>query len=159
MWSLLGGGRKPQDTTLEQTVRRELAEEAGLDVPDLTPFGSEYASEAAGTTLPIGIYAGRWNGDPRELRLMEGVMPAWFTPDALHRLRIAPTTCDLVRRHAASRPVGTAPQEATMSAGDTNTRSWQIYGRPQLARAYTPPSPTSFPTRPGKGRTGSRSPR
>ncbi|MFD7056233.1 NUDIX domain-containing protein [Streptomyces mirabilis] len=31
MWSLLGGGREPQDATLEHTVRRELAEEAGLD--------------------------------------------------------------------------------------------------------------------------------
>ncbi|UYQ60911.1 NUDIX domain-containing protein [Streptomyces peucetius] len=28
MWSLLGGGREPQDPTLEHTVRRELAEEA-----------------------------------------------------------------------------------------------------------------------------------
>ncbi|HEY9331318.1 MAG TPA: NUDIX domain-containing protein [Streptomyces sp.] len=141
MWSLLGGGREPQDTTLEQTVRRELAEEAGLHIPDLTPFGTEYATDATGTTLPIGIYAGRWNGDPRELRLTEGVMLAWFAPDDLHRLRIAPTTSDLVGRHAASLPVSTAPQGAAVSAEDTNSRTWQIYGRRQLARAYTPPVP------------------
>ncbi|SEO93637.1 NUDIX domain-containing protein [Actinacidiphila rubida] len=111
MWSLLGGGREPQDATLEHTVRRELAEEAGLDLPDLTPFGTEYARDDAGTTVPIAIYAGRWNGDPRELALTEGVMLAWFTPHDLHRLRMTDTTSDLVRRHASSHPAGTAPQE------------------------------------------------
>ncbi|MFD7065201.1 NUDIX domain-containing protein [Streptomyces sp. NPDC059906] len=110
MWSLLGGGREPQDITLEHTVRRELAEEAGLDLADLTPFGTEYATDDAGTTVPIAIYAGRWNGDPCDLHLTEGVMLAWFAPDGLDRLRIADTTSDLVRRHAASRPAGTAPQ-------------------------------------------------
>ncbi|MFB6961391.1 NUDIX domain-containing protein [Streptomyces sp. NPDC056309] len=110
MWSLLGGGREPQDAALEHTVRRELAEEAGLDIADLTPFGTEYASNDDGATVPIAIYAGRWNGDPRELHLTEGVMLAWFTPSDLHRLRIADTTSDLVRRHAASLPASTAPQ-------------------------------------------------
>ncbi|MFK4547302.1 8-oxo-dGTP pyrophosphatase MutT (NUDIX family) [Streptomyces tendae] len=104
MWSLLGGGREPQDATLEHTVRRELAEEAGLDLASLSPFGTEYASHDDGTTVPIAIYAGRWNGDPRELHLTEGVMLAWFAPDDLHRLRIADTTSDLVRRHAAGHP-------------------------------------------------------
>lgn len=115
MWSLLGGGREPQDATLEHTVRRELAEEADLDIADLTPFGTEYASDDTGASVPIAIYAGRWNGDPRELRLTEGVMLAWFAPDDLHRLRIADTTSDLVRRHAASRPASTAPQSGPSS--------------------------------------------
>ncbi|MFC8818680.1 NUDIX domain-containing protein [Streptomyces rochei] len=115
MWSLLGGGREPQDATLEHTVRRELAEEAGLDLADLSPFATEYASHDDGTTVPIAVYAGRWNGDPRELRLTEGVMLAWFTPDDLHRLRIADTTSALVRRHAAGLPrmqSGPAPAPA-----------------------------------------------
>ncbi|MET7457225.1 NUDIX domain-containing protein [Streptomyces sp. NPDC005574] len=113
MWSLLGGGREPQDTTLEHTVRRELDEEAGLHIADLTPFGIEEATDDDGASVPIAIYTGRWNGDPRELPLTEGVMLAWFALDDLHRLRIAPTTSDLVRRHAASHPAGTsrtAPQ-------------------------------------------------
>ncbi|MEU4007181.1 NUDIX domain-containing protein [Streptomyces pseudogriseolus] len=115
MWSLLGGGREPQDATLEHTVRRELAEETGLHIADLTPFGTEYASDDAGASVPIAIYAGRWNGDPRELSLTEGVMLAWFAPDDLHRLRIADTTSDLVRRHAASHPAGPAPQSGLSS--------------------------------------------
>ncbi|MDL2075820.1 NUDIX domain-containing protein [Streptomyces sp. GXMU-J15] len=115
MWSLLGGGREPQDASLEHTVRRELAEEAGLDLADLTPFGTEYASNDDSATVPIAIYAGRWNGDPRELRLTEGVMLAWFTPSDLHRLRIADTTSDLVRRHAASLSASAAPQSGLSS--------------------------------------------
>ncbi|WP_329127455.1 NUDIX hydrolase [Streptomyces sp. NBC_01465] len=102
MWSLLGGGRESQDATLEHTVRRELGEEAGLHIPDLTLFGTEEAVDDAGVTLPIAIYAGNWNGDPRELHLTEGVMLAWFAPDDLLRLRITPSTSDLVRRHAAT---------------------------------------------------------
>lgn len=82
MWSLLGGGREPQDATLEHTARRELAEEAGLDLVGLTPFGTEYATDDAGKTVPIA-------------------------PD---RLRIADTTSDLVRRHAPQCHPGTAPQ-------------------------------------------------
>ncbi|WP_435058140.1 NUDIX domain-containing protein [Streptomyces sp. bgisy060] len=123
MWSLLGGGREPQDATLEHTVRRELAEEAGIDLADLTPFATEYATTDAGATVPIAIYAGRWNGDPRELHLTEGVMLAWFTPADLHRLRIADTTSDLVRRHAASHPAGTTPQ-----SGPQNERRASPHG-------------------------------
>ena len=85
---------------------RELDEEAGLHIADLTPFGIEEATDGAGATVPIAIYAGSWNDDPRDLRLTEGVMLSWFAPDDLHRLRIAPSTSDLVRRHAASRSAG-----------------------------------------------------
>lgn len=102
MWSLLGGGRELQDATLEHTVRRELREEAGLHIPDLTLFGTEEAVDATGARVPIAIYAGNWNGDPLELHLTEGVMLAWFAPADLHRLRISPSTSALVRRHAAS---------------------------------------------------------
>ncbi|MFE4217852.1 NUDIX domain-containing protein [Streptomyces sp. NPDC056844] len=123
MWSLLGGGREPQDTTLEHTVRRELAEEAGLDIADLTPFGTEYASADDGATVPIAVYAGLWNGDPRELHLTEGVMLAWFAPTDLRRLRIADTTGDLVRRHAASLPAGTAPQSGIAPRTDRRSAS------------------------------------
>jgi 8-oxo-dGTP pyrophosphatase MutT (NUDIX family) len=119
MWSLLGGGREPQDATLEHTVRRELAEEASLHIAGLTPFGIEEATDDAGATVPIAIYAGRWNGDPRELHLTEGVMLSWFAPDDLHRLRIAPTTSDLVRRHAASR---TASTSCTASQSGTSPK-------------------------------------
>ncbi|QWQ40022.1 NUDIX domain-containing protein [Streptomyces sp. YPW6] len=112
VWSLLGGGREPQDSTLEHTVRRELAEEAGLDLADLTPFGTERATDDTGATVPIAVHAGCWNGDPRELHLTEGVMLAWFPPSDLHRLRIADTTSDLVQRHAACLPAPRSKPES-----------------------------------------------
>ncbi|MFE3547494.1 NUDIX domain-containing protein [Streptomyces kronopolitis] len=99
-WSLLGGGREPGDRTLEETVRRELREEAGLDIPDLAPFAVEEAHSDDGTTVPIQIFAGRWTGDPATLPLTEGVMLHWFRPDVMPRLRMAPSTLTLIRRHA-----------------------------------------------------------
>ncbi|MGX8259683.1 NUDIX hydrolase [Streptomyces sp. P9-2] len=109
-WSLLGGGREPGDPCLEDTVRRELREEAGLRLPFLEPFVVADASEADGSLLPVQIYAGRWDGDPAQLPLAEGVMLHWFRPDDMTRLRILPSTLDLVRRHAATRqPPPTTP--------------------------------------------------
>lgn len=58
-WSLLGGGREAQDRSLEETVRRELREEAGLDLPDLEPFAVEEARSDDGATISIAIYSGR----------------------------------------------------------------------------------------------------
>lgn len=102
-WSLLGGGREPGDRSLEETVRRELREEAGLDIPNLVPFAVEEARSCDGTAVPIQIFAGQWTGDPASLPLTEGVMLHWFWPDVIPRLRMAPTTLDLIRRHAETR--------------------------------------------------------
>ncbi|MFJ3174729.1 NUDIX domain-containing protein [Streptomyces roseus] len=99
-WSLLGGGREPDDATLEDTVRRELREEAGLEPGALDPFAVELTTGTDGLTVPIQVFATRWNGDPAGLRLTEGVMLAWFHPDTMPRLRLSPSTLDLVRRHA-----------------------------------------------------------
>lgn len=105
-WSLLGGGREPGDRSLEETVRRELWEEAGLDIPDLAPFAVEEALGSDGTSLPIQIFVGLWAGDPATLDLTEGVMLHWFRPEVMPRLRMAPATLELVRRHAEMLPAG-----------------------------------------------------
>ncbi|MEW2071620.1 NUDIX hydrolase [Streptomyces sp. NPDC007346] len=112
-WSLLGGGREPRDRSLEETVRRELREEAGLDLPVLEPYAVENATGMDGTTVPVAVYSGRWNGDPAGLTLTEGVMLHWFAPEVLPRLRMSRSTLDLVLRHAADarqpRPAAHAP--------------------------------------------------
>jgi len=72
-WSLLGGGREPQDRSLKETIRRELLEEAGLDLPVLEPYAVENATAVDGTTVLVDVYSGRWNGDPAELTLTVGV--------------------------------------------------------------------------------------
>ncbi|MEU9125245.1 NUDIX domain-containing protein [Streptomyces sp. NPDC048506] len=99
-WSLLGGGREPGDRSLEDTARRELREEAGLDLLDLAPFAVEEARDSDGRTVPVQIFTGHWVGDPATLNLTEGAMLHWFRPEALSRLRMASSTRDLIRRHA-----------------------------------------------------------
>ncbi|WP_046775810.1 NUDIX hydrolase [Streptomyces yangpuensis] len=105
-WALLGGGREPQDTSLEDTVRRELREEAGLQPSALEPFAVEHATGTDGTTVPVQIFAARWNGDPGALTLTEGVMLAWHGLRTLPRLRLSPSTLALIRRHAAEHGPG-----------------------------------------------------
>lgn len=103
-WSLLGGGREPQDATLLDTLRRELREEADLDVPGLEPYVVEHVTGADGTRVPIQHFSGRWNGDPATLPLTEGVMLAWVRPEALPRMTMLPSTRALLRQHAAEHP-------------------------------------------------------
>ncbi|MFF9296480.1 NUDIX domain-containing protein [Streptomyces sp. NPDC014764] len=109
-WSLLGGAREPGDRSWEDTVRRELREEAGLDLPALEPFAVTGAVEEGSAPASVRVYVGQWDGDPARLPLTEGVMLRWFRPDDMDRLRMHPTTRDLVRTHATGR--ATAPSGA-----------------------------------------------
>ncbi|MFE5943959.1 NUDIX domain-containing protein [Streptomyces sp. NPDC056480] len=120
-WSLLGGGREPQDNTLLDTVRRELREEAGLEVADLRPYAVEHAIGTKGTTVPIQVFTGRWSGDPSALRLTEGVMLAWMAPGKLPRLTMAASTRELVERHATEHAVPTAGPTASAGARERAT--------------------------------------
>lgn len=52
LWGLLGGGMEPGET-LEQTARREVMEESGLEMGPLTLFGV-YSGEALHYTYPNG---------------------------------------------------------------------------------------------------------
>ncbi|MFI7356199.1 NUDIX domain-containing protein [Streptomyces avidinii] len=123
-WSLLGGGREPDDTSLEDTIRRELREEAGLEPGVLEPFAVELATGTDGLTVPLQIFTTRWNGDPAGLTLTEGVMLAWFHPDAMPRLRLSPSTLDLVRQHAEhparSKALASRPEALEPKAGSTS---------------------------------------
>jgi 8-oxo-dGTP pyrophosphatase MutT (NUDIX family) len=111
--ALLGGSREPGDGSLEATLRRELAEEApGLELTEPAPFSVEKARSVDGLTVPVRVFTGRWNGDPDAVRLREGVLLRWFTPDTFDRLRLSPGLGALVRRHAAEHPPPGGPPTA-----------------------------------------------
>ena len=120
-WSLLGGGREPQDRTLLDTVRRELREEAGLTVVDLEPYAVEHVTGTDGTGVPIQLFTGLWNGNPARLPLTEGVMLAWVRPEKFPHMTMLPSTRELLEQHAVDHslpadvsraPAGTAWAEA-----------------------------------------------
>lgn len=115
-WSLLGGGREPQDRTLLDTVRRELREEAGLVIAGLEPYAVESVIGHDGTHVPIQIFTGRWNGDPNRLPLTEGVMLAWVRPEKFPYMTMLPSTKTLLERHAAEYP---APAHGPGAGGET----------------------------------------
>ncbi|MGW8697687.1 NUDIX domain-containing protein [Streptomyces eurythermus] len=99
-WALLGGGHEPGDHTPQDTILRELKEEAGIAPQRLEAFLDEEVRDADGLTVPVRIFAALWEGDPSRLPLTEGVMLAWFRPATVSRLRLGGGTLDLVQRHA-----------------------------------------------------------
>jgi 8-oxo-dGTP pyrophosphatase MutT (NUDIX family) len=104
-WSLLGGGREPQDHTLLDTVVRELREEADLTVTGLEPYAVEHVTGTDGTGVPIQLFTGLWNGDPACLPLTEGVMLAWVRPEKFPHMTMLPSTRELLEQHAAEHPL------------------------------------------------------
>ncbi|MFJ4341547.1 NUDIX domain-containing protein [Streptomyces sp. NPDC088915] len=117
-WDVLGGGREPGDTTLRDTIVRELREEAGLEPDDLEPYRVEHVIGTDGTRVPIQLFTGRWNGDPSTLTLTEGQLLAWIRPDQLPRLTMLPTTRELIERHAAAHPTPAAGVGVGVGAGE-----------------------------------------
>ncbi|MFH9742599.1 NUDIX domain-containing protein [Streptomyces roseolus] len=122
-FDLLGGGRSHEDRSLEDTLLRELSEEVpDLRLEDLEPYAVETATSVDGLSVPILVFTGRWRGNPDRLRLHEGVLLRWFTPDVLDRLRLSPGTRDLIRRHAAENPPDDK-QDAVPAVWDGGSRT------------------------------------
>ncbi|OKJ68645.1 NUDIX domain-containing protein [Streptomyces sp. CB02460] len=113
-WSLLGGGREPQDRTLLDTVVRELREEAELTVAGLAPYAVEHVTGTDGTRVPVQVFTGRWNGDPARLPLTEGVMVAWVRPEKFPYMTMLPSTRALLERHAAQHDAPAGPASGTV---------------------------------------------
>ncbi|MFF2013850.1 NUDIX domain-containing protein [Streptomyces sp. NPDC058195] len=98
-WALPGGGHEPGDRAPEDTIRRELQEEAGIVPERLEKLLDTGIQDSDGLTMPVRTYAALWNGDPSRLHLTEGVMLAWFPPDTVPRLRLGGDILDLIHRH------------------------------------------------------------
>ncbi|RPE29184.1 NUDIX hydrolase [Kitasatospora cineracea] len=107
-FSLLGGGREPEDATIEATLRRELAEEVpGLDLGAVEPLTVEWTTDRHGLAVPIQVFTAHWDGHPDRADLREGVLVHWFRPEDLHRINLRDSTRRLLREHAATHRTGT----------------------------------------------------
>lgn len=91
MYSALAGFVEPGET-LEQAVCREVKEEVGVDVDDVTYFGSQ--PWPFPHSLMIGFTA-RWAGGDIRVDEREIVDAAWFRPDALP---MVPPAMSIARR-------------------------------------------------------------
>ncbi|MFI6468979.1 NUDIX domain-containing protein [Streptomyces sp. NPDC050516] len=100
-WSLLGGGTDPGEQP-DATIVRELDEEAGLAVRNLTEL-FEIRDEYGSGQL-VTFFAADWDGDETSLPLSEGVKLQFFAPEHLDILMIPPFIRAGIRRCLAARP-------------------------------------------------------
>lgn len=100
-WSLLGGGTDAGETQVEAIVR-ELDEEAGLTVDDLTKLFEVRDEDGSGQL--ITFFAANWDGDEKSLPLAEGVKLQFSAPEHLPALKIPPFIRDGITRYLAARP-------------------------------------------------------
>lgn len=98
-WSLLGGGCEPGEEAAT-AIARELNEEAGLTVRQLTELFEVPDEQGSGQT--ITFFACAWDGDASALPLTEGVELRFFAPGQLHTLTIPPFIRDGIRHHLAA---------------------------------------------------------
>ncbi|MER5890773.1 NUDIX domain-containing protein [Streptomyces sp. NPDC001941] len=113
--ALLGGGRKHEDRDLEDTLRRELAEEVpDLRLATLAPYAVEDAVSVDGLRVPIQVFSALWHGRAEQLAVREGVLLHWIALDQLDRVRLSPGLGDLIRRHAAEHPPATSDDDSPL---------------------------------------------
>lgn len=94
-WSLPGGSCNPGETPA-QAIVRELREEAGLEVGELTECFSILDTEGSGQW--DSFFLGCWDGDEGTLDLTEGVELRFFAPEEVSVLMIPPYIRDGIRR-------------------------------------------------------------
>ncbi|MEU5561291.1 NUDIX domain-containing protein [Streptomyces globisporus] len=100
-WSVLGGGCDPGEDPATAIVR-ELDEEAGLAVEDLTEL-FEIRDEHGSGQL-ITFFAASWDGDETALPLAEGVKLQFLAPEDLEIRTIPSFIRDGINRYLAARP-------------------------------------------------------
>ena len=82
-WDLIGGGVEAGETNREAAIR-EVKEELGLDVTELTPIGRYQG------TVPVAIFLARLNVPATTLELSEGQRVEFFSLVAAAQLALVP---------------------------------------------------------------------
>ncbi|MFF1838831.1 NUDIX domain-containing protein [Streptomyces sp. NPDC058231] len=94
-WSLLGGSCEPGEIPA-QTIVRELNEEVGLALDDMTELFDIHDPSNANKILTV--FAASWDGDETTLELTEGVKLQFFSPEDLPVSNIPPCIRDGIYR-------------------------------------------------------------
>ncbi|MDX3715720.1 NUDIX hydrolase [Streptomyces europaeiscabiei] len=104
------GGHPEPGESLDDTIARELMEEAGLHIPGLIPLAVVENTDADGrTTSRVQVYTGTWDGDPALLPLTEGIMLRFTDAEQIPYLTMDPGTTAVIRHHQEGpRPDGGA---------------------------------------------------
>ncbi|MFD8462988.1 methyltransferase, FxLD system [Streptomyces antimycoticus] len=98
-WALLGGNTE-QGETCDQAIARELDEEIGLAVPDLTGFVTLDTLDARGAFKDrVRVYHGTLNTPAHEIELREGIQLRWTRIEEIAEMTTDPGTAAVLHAH------------------------------------------------------------
>ncbi|MFJ9216581.1 methyltransferase, FxLD system [Streptomyces sp. NPDC102383] len=106
-WALLGGHTEKGETC-DEAIARELDEEVGLAIPDLTPFVTLDTLEAGGAFMgSVRVYRGTLNTPAHEIELREGIQLRWTRIEEIDEMTMDPGAAAVLHaHHHAHQPAG-----------------------------------------------------
>ncbi|MFJ8956513.1 methyltransferase, FxLD system [Streptomyces sp. NPDC102381] len=127
-WALLGGHTE-KDETCDEAIARELDEEIGLAIPDLTPFVTLDTLGSSGDFMgSVRVYRGTLNTPTHEIELHEGIQLRWTRIEEIDEMTMDPGAAAVLHaHHHAHQPAGhlasTLPVLAVREPRDHRSRS------------------------------------
>ncbi|MEU2621989.1 methyltransferase, FxLD system [Streptomyces sp. NPDC007157] len=105
-WALLGGNTEKGETC-DESIVRELDEEIGLAISDLTGFVTLDTRDADGTFHNrVRVYHGTLNTPAHEIELHEGIQVRWTRIDEIAEMTMDPGAAAVLHaHHTAQHPV------------------------------------------------------
>ncbi|MGW2695683.1 methyltransferase, FxLD system [Streptomyces sp. NPDC001296] len=98
-WALLGGNTE-RGETCDEAVARELDEEIGLAIPDLTSFVTLDTLDARGAFKDrVRVYHGTLNIPAHEIELREGIQLRWTRIEEISEMTMDPGTAAVLHAH------------------------------------------------------------
>lgn len=114
-WSLVGGGAEGAESP-DETAVRELREETGLVLPDITPLRTVHIEGPYVAEGHVHLYTAHWDGDAHALPVREGIMFHWFDLATMEYLTMCPWAHDAIKAHHAALPA-TGSEESRRHRG------------------------------------------
>ncbi|MFI5804465.1 methyltransferase, FxLD system [Streptomyces sp. NPDC051561] len=127
-WALLGGNTEKGEGC-DEAIVRELAEETGLEIPDLTGFITLDTLDAGGDFKDrVRIYHGTLNRPAHEIDLHEGIQLRWTRMDETAHMTMDPGTLAVLQAHQdtphpSRDSAGSLPTIQVREAADPRSRS------------------------------------